>query len=319
MDYRRLKSLPLEEATSRKTFRGNLFSDLGLVDDKALPFRVYVLLCKSTAQGQPGFYVGVVGKERLEQRLQDHSKIKGAAFTKERKAESLLFLHPAASLAAEAYIYAATLAAVNDEKVVTAGHVGGWTQTFPTSNVGKQQQAQTEREFRMVTDRCLICGSTTHKAAECTPARRESETRAPRTSLTVLEPTSHVAPQLAPRIPMPSDTDLFELWFSGSNPTKRNLETDVVDGAWLPMVRVLAALGERSKNNSRRYLCEDSDSRKKQWRVGAAGALGVEDRDWKNASSSRGGGGKKGGVYLVRKCFLKKVVLTRYRHRLRPH
>ena len=171
----------------------------------------------------------------------------------------------------------------------------------------------------MVTDRCLICGSTSHKAAECTPARRESEARAPRTSLTVLESTTRVTPELATRIPMPSDTDLFELWLSGSNPTKRNLETDAIDGVWLPMVRVLAALGERSKNNSRRYLCEDSDCRKKQWRVGVAGSLGVEGRDWKIASSERGGGGKKGGSYLVRKCFLKKVVVSRYRHRLRPH
>ena len=62
-----------------------------------------------------------------------------------------MFLFSFASLAAEAYVYAATLAAVNDEKAVMAGHVGGWTQTFPTSNAGKQQQLRNLPMSRQIT------------------------------------------------------------------------------------------------------------------------------------------------------------------------
>ena len=236
-------------------------------------------------------------------------------------------------------MYAATLAAVNDEGIIVGGHVGGWVQTFPTSRFGKQPQEQMRRDFRMVTGRCLICGSADHKAKEHSkkphlsqraptiPHASQSSAR-PISSVSTLARTaaqpsatpSSARPALArPAVALPTDDQLYDLWFTGSNPSKRDLSLDLVDDAWLPMVQVLKALGEKSSNNAKRYLSADSDCPKKLWRVGVRPTLGVENRDWKTMMRPRGGGGARGGGIVVRKTFLKKVVLAKYRHRLRPY
>ena len=123
----------------------------------------------------------------------------------------------------------------------------------------------------------------------------------------------HAAPKQAAR-PVTSDEDLYTAWYR-----KENLADHLLEECWLPMTAVLDALGEKSNNNARRYLCEDSDSPRKRWTLGPRSNLGVEGRDWKVVNGSKkGGGGKKRGTYVVKDAFLKRVALARYRHRLSP-
>jgi len=262
-------------------------------------------------------YVGITSKDRVAERLQEHASGRGAAFTNERKAAAILYLHPALHLGVEAYVYAAALAAVGDEKVLVGGHVAGWVQTFPTSRFGKQPQEQIRREFRMVSDRCLICGFDQHKSRRCPQAKKPAHT--PASSSQAASTASSSRPvRTRPAVTLPTDDQLYDLWFTGSSPAKRDLNLDLMDDAWLPMMQVLKALGEKSSNNAKRYLSAASDCPRKLWRVGVGATLGVEDRDWKSLKPPGGGVGKRSG-YVVRKTFLKKVVLARYRHRLRPH
>ena len=80
---------------------------------------------------------------------------------------------------------------------------------------------------------------------------------------------------------LPTDDQLYDLWFTGGNPARRDLNLDLLDDAWLPMLQVLKALGEKSSNNAKRYLSVNSDCPRKFWRVGVGATLGVEDRDCK--------------------------------------
>ena len=59
------------------------------------------------------------------------------------------------------------------------------------------------------------------------------------------------------------------------------------------------------------------DCPRKLWRLGARQELPAEWRDWQMPQGRNGGGYRKRGGFHVKKSFLKKVVLDKFRHRLR--
>ena len=156
----------------------------------------------------------------------------------------------------------------------------------------------------MVVNACLVCGSKRHLVSyherSATVVQRPMPKQAARTAAVT------------------SDDHLYTKWYGGGNALGVNLAEHLLDEAWLPMATVLAALGEKFANNARRYLCEDSDCPRKRWTFARQSNVGLEGRDWKVAVSKKCGGGKKGGPYVVKDAFLKKVTLARYRHRLTP-
>ena len=156
----------------------------------------------------------------------------------------------------------------------------------------------------MLNNACLVCGSKRHLASyherSVTTVQRPAPKQAARTAAVT------------------NDADLYTKWYGGGHELGVNLAEQLLDEVWLPMTTVLAALGEKSTKNARRYLCEDSDCPHKRWTFGRQSNVGVKGRGWKVAASKKGGGGKKSGVHVVKDAFLKKVTLARCRHRLTP-
>ena len=113
----------------------------------------------------------------------------------------------------------------------------------------------------MLNNACLVCGSKRHLAGyherSATSVQRPAPKKAARTAAVT----------------------------SDGNKLGVNLGEHLLDEAWLPMTMVLAALGEKSTNNARRYLCESSDCPRKRWTFRRQNNVGVEGRDWKVAAS----------------------------------
>ena len=78
----------------------------------------------------------------------------------------------------------------------------------------------------------------------------------------------------------------------------------------------LSALG-LSANNAQQYLTVTSDCRRKLWRLGARQEVPVERCNWQMLQGRKAGDYRKRGGYHVRQKFLKKLVLNKFRHRLR--
>ena len=81
---------------------------LGLVLDRRLRFRVYVLDCASKGYGEGAtYYVGITTADGLVKRLETHfsSSVDAAHFTSARKPKSILGIWPVANAAAEAYVF----------------------------------------------------------------------------------------------------------------------------------------------------------------------------------------------------------------------
>ena len=77
----------------------------------------------------------------------------------------------------------------------------------------------------------------------------------------------------------------------------------------------LPALG-LSANNAQQYLTVTSDCRRKLWRLGARQEVPVERCNWQMLQGRKAGDYRKRGGYHVKRRFLKKFVLDRFRQRL---
>ena len=82
-----------------------------------------------------------------------------------------------------------------------------------------------------------------------------------------------------------------------------------------PSNALLPALGLSAKN-AQRYLTVTSDCRRKLWRLGARQELPVEGCDLQMLQGRKAGDYRKRGGYHVKKRFLTKFVLDRFRQRL---
>ena len=133
----RPERIPFDTITRETVFLETLLPELGLVPNTSYGFRVYVLECAPFFDsGSPSYYVGIIETDALETRLVGHFQKEGAAFTGEHEAKGVVFLHPAASLAVESFVYHA-LMTVLPVGAFTCSRVGGWTHTSPKSSFGR--------------------------------------------------------------------------------------------------------------------------------------------------------------------------------------
>ncbi len=79
------------------------------------------------------------------------------------KAMDVAVVWPVASRAAEAYVFYALMESL-PLCSVESGRLGGWTQT--QSDPSRLQTFMLQREWRMLTRRCLDCGSSQHWAGD---------------------------------------------------------------------------------------------------------------------------------------------------------
>ena len=97
---------------------------VGLVNDPLLPFRVYVLQCKPlSVGGEPTYYVGIEHRSQIWRRLQSHKgqTETAAHFTKSHKPVQIELVWPAATRAAEAFVFYALLAKLPSNAVERLG------------------------------------------------------------------------------------------------------------------------------------------------------------------------------------------------------
>jgi hypothetical protein len=105
-------------------------------------------------------------------------------------------------------------------------------------------------------------------------------------------------------VPIPVDWNArFETWLIDKSLRE--------DGGWIPLKPALKALGESCKNPGR-YVEAGSDAPGKLWLVGQLKRVPRQNLDYKRGASVRGGC----NPFLVRKTFLKEVVLERFKHKL---
>jgi predicted GIY-YIG superfamily endonuclease len=142
---------------------------LDLSGDVHLPFRVYVLRCAPRhTGGPPTLYVGVEHRSHIARRVQSHFAQRAAHFTLAHKPMGVAVVWPVASRAAEAYVFYALMESL-PLCSVESGRLGGWTQT--QSDPSRLQAFMLQREWRMLTRRCLDCGSSQHWSgdSQCVP------------------------------------------------------------------------------------------------------------------------------------------------------
>lgn len=164
-------ALPLQPAyvTAETKHWGRSVPMLDLSGDAQLPFRVYVLRCAPRhTGGPPTLYVGVEHRSHIARRVQSHFMQRGAHFTMAHKPVDVAVVWPVASRAAEAYVFYALMESL-PLCSVESGRLGGWTQT--QSDPSRLQTFVLQREWRMLTRRCLDCGSSQHWAGDgqCVP------------------------------------------------------------------------------------------------------------------------------------------------------
>ena len=160
----------------------------------------------------------IIPTKKLERRLQKHGTGKAYAFTSFRPPLGLLYLWPESNPACEAYVYAACMAALSED-VACGGHLGGYLQTAPSYKFYEQSQEQAIREWRMLGNACLVCGSKRHLASyherSVTTVHRPAPKQVARTEAGV------------------SDADLYTKWYGGGNELRVNLAEHRLDEAWL--------------------------------------------------------------------------------------
>ena len=221
----------------------------------------------------------------------------------------LELLWPAANRASEAYAFSFMLAKFPSEiDVLETVVLGGYAQTavapLPNNNFVSLQ-----REYRMVQATCLDCGLPGHYAGA---AKCKGYTR-----IVGLPASSTIS---SSRPAARADSKIFSS-SSASVVVARAVDYDqrasdwlsalnlVAD--WLGLSAVLEALREPSKNPNR-YLQSTSDCMSKLWTLGPKQQAPKWNEDYKRS-------GKRHGAknpFLVRKSFLKKVLVERYRHKL---
>ena len=155
------------DVTAQSKHWGKFVPDLGLTENINLEFRVYLLRCAPSTVGAPyTWYGGVEHRSMLARRLraQFEQTPSAAHFCKVHKPQAIEIVWPAASRAAEAYVFAA-IAEKLPSNALAAGRLGGWTQTNSVMN--KFNKVVVERERRMVANCCLSCGKAGHFAREC--------------------------------------------------------------------------------------------------------------------------------------------------------
>ena len=102
------------------------------------------------------WYVGISPRKSIADRIKKHFSKEGAtAFTRRNRPTSIELLWPAATPAAEAFVYYALLEAFG-ASVVYENRLAGWTQT--ATEVTSLEHLLADREARMLQDRCLTCG-----------------------------------------------------------------------------------------------------------------------------------------------------------------
>jgi hypothetical protein len=124
---------------------------LGLVEDVSLPFRVYVLECR-TSRGALCQYVGIVHFSELRQRWERHWAGK-VHYTSVYPPQRVLLLWPASTEAAEAFVYNELLRGMGANET---WKLGGWTQT--SSNPSPLGCLVTEQARRGMKELCFNCG-----------------------------------------------------------------------------------------------------------------------------------------------------------------
>ena len=162
-------SLQPECVSAETKHWGRCVPVLDLFGDVLLPFRVYVLRCAPRHAGGPStLYVGVEHSSHIARRVQSHFAQRAAHFTLAHKPMDVAVVWPVASRAAEAYVFYALMESL-PLCSVESGRLGGWTQT--QSDPSRLQTFMLQRDWRMLTRRCLDCGSPQHWAgdSQCVP------------------------------------------------------------------------------------------------------------------------------------------------------
>lgn len=347
-------ALSLEDVTAERSYRTAFLKDFDLPRDMSLPYRVFVLRCRQPdiLDGGFAYYVGFIDAAGLGEHLRKYFNrhADSARYTKVNEPLGVELLWPAKLRAAEGYLFMFVLGKLEEDAVARHGRLGGWTQTCVKPLPVAVQNAL-QRDWRMVNDRCLDCGQPGHfagshlcqhiaitskslaaaslapamqpssaqpRVAAVAPAPMPSEPRAeaapaqPKHPVAIVaavpkpsEPKAGAAPGHANAGPSQADADLFDAWFAAERPTRLTSDAD----NWVPLKNVLRALGESVQNPSR-FVDAGSDSPAKLWRLGPGRRAPTRGRDW-TAVGIRGG-----NQLVVKKKFLKTVMLERYRDKL---
>lgn len=329
------EALCLEDATVDTCFCTDFLKDFDLPKGQGLPYRVFVLRCQQARILTGGFayYVGFIDKDGLQEHLEKYftRRPDSARFTRVNEPLGVELLWPVQSRAAEAYLFAFLLGKLDEDAALRHVRLGGWTQT----NVAPLPVAafnSLQREWRMVHDRCLDCGLAGHFAgsslcvqaqqgvkAKAAPSSSSSSAAsvpslpmplpvavaakaiAPAPAANAVEPAP--APKAVPPAPVEDLDGQFDSWIT----SKGLIDSD----GWISLNAVLKALGEAWKS-PRRYVLANSDCPAKLWTLGVDRRAPTQDTDFKQEATTRGGY----GPFVVRKTFLKDVMLERCRHKL---
>ena len=171
-----------------------------------------------------------------------------------------------------------------------------------------------QREFRMIHGTCLECGLPGHFAGA-----RKSKGYARIVGLPTSSPTSSSsssrAVPLAANTAAPTSTSIAPSRCVAAPDYQKRVDewltTHSCVAEWLSLRAVLVALRETVKNPNR-YLQTSSDAKSKLWLLGTRQQAPKFNEDYKR-SDKRHGDNKP---FLVRKAFLKRVLMERYRHKL---
>ena len=120
----------------------------------------YLLQCgPQILGGSFTWYVGRVPRCNLVVRMRKHMAGTATDYTAKNKPLRLHALYPAARRSVEAYLFFSMMETL-PVGAITAGRLGGWTQTRPTPS---QPCCLLLREQkRMLSDSCLACGAGSH-------------------------------------------------------------------------------------------------------------------------------------------------------------
>ena len=127
---------------------------VSLTEDIGHRFRVYVLLCRGP-RGEQCRYVGTVDRSELRNRMRKHWGLVagGAHYTRMYPPLKILYLMPAPSEAAEAYVYFELLRGMGANQ---AWMLGGWVQT--SSHPSRLDCVLAEQARRGMKELCFNCG-----------------------------------------------------------------------------------------------------------------------------------------------------------------
>ena len=313
--------LPLDQATAGKTYVTQWLSAFDLPNNASVPYRVYVLRClRSGTTDMFMYYVGLIDKLELEKRMRKHAMTLAGCprITRVHKALGLELLWPASNLASEAYAFSFMLAKFSSEvDVLETVVLGGYVQTA-VAPLPNNIFVSSQREYRMIQGTCLDCGLPGHYAGarKCKGYIRIAglPTSSPisSSSLTTLSSASRTAAPVHSKTASPSSASAVRA--PAIDYEKRAsdwLTTHNFVAEWLGLRAVLGALCEPIKNPNR-YLQSSSDSTSKLWLLGARKQAPKWNEDYKRSGKRHG----ENKPFLVRKTFLKRVLMERYRHKL---